>query len=45
MIEKLKSEDIMELLKLYKELMSYNNSPEKAFEIYNKMLMDDKILF
>lgn len=44
MIEKLRSEDIKELLGLYRELMPYNNSEEKALEIYNKMLMDEKYL-
>lgn len=44
MIEKLRSEDINELLELYKELMQYSNTEEQAKKIYNEMLKDDKYL-
>lgn len=43
-IEKLKLEDISELLELYKELTPYNNSLNKSIEIYKEMLKDDKYL-
>lgn len=43
-IEKLKTEDIQELLNLYKELIDCENSVNKSVEIYKEMLKDDKYL-
>lgn len=43
-IEKLKEEDIGELIELYKELMDHKNDPAECLEIYKEMLKDDKYL-
>ncbi|MDF2883578.1 MAG: GCN5-like N-acetyltransferase [Clostridiaceae bacterium] len=43
-IEKLRLEDIEELLNLYKELVPNENSLNKSIETYKKMLEDDKYL-
>ncbi|GKX67412.1 GNAT family N-acetyltransferase [Inconstantimicrobium mannanitabidum] len=43
-IEKLKLEDVNELLDLYKELTPYENSIGKSTEIYKEILKDDKYL-
>lgn len=37
MIEKLKIEDIPQLLELYKELTPYNNLVQQSSEIYKEM--------
>lgn len=43
-IEKLKLEDLNELLDLYNELTPYENSIGKSTEIYKEILKDDKYL-
>lgn len=43
-IEKLKSQDMEELLNLYKELTSYENNLEESVRIYEDMLNDDKYI-
>lgn len=41
LLEKLKIEDIPELLELYKELVPYNNTKEKSIDVYKEILEDD----
>lgn len=43
-IEKLKIEDIKELLKLYEKLAPFENSLETSIEIYKEMLKDEQYL-
>ena len=43
-IDKLKEEDIGELIELYKELMDHENDTAKCLEIYKEMLKDDKFI-
>ena len=40
-IEKLKKEDIPQLLDLYKELVEYDNTVKQAEKVYDKMLAND----
>jgi hypothetical protein len=39
-IEKLKNEDIPELLELYKTLIPFETSLDRSLEIYKEMLLD-----
>lgn len=43
-IEKLKIEDIEELLELYKKLAPFENLVEESIEIYKQMFKDDQYL-
>lgn len=43
-IEKLKKEDIPELLKLYQSLIPFNTSMAQSVEIYKEMLRDERYL-
>lgn len=43
-IEKLKIEDIKELLKLYEKLAPFENSLETSIQIYKEMLKDEQYL-
>ena len=44
MIEKLKAEDIPELLELYNTLIPFETSLDKAMDAYQEMLFDDNYL-
>ena len=43
-IEKLKIEDVEDLLELYKKLTPFENSLEKSIEIYKEMLQEEQYL-
>ena len=43
-IEKLKTEEIPELLELYKELVDFENTVKTSQEVYNQILKDDNYL-